>query len=174
MKGRRAVVLAGVVVPVIVAVGGVVIWQHPARTGGDPGNAIYGRLHLATQAIPTTATDVRMGATQRADWTTGCPEFGAASRPGWTRVNLSATFADTDMTTSQVINDVDGALTNQGWTRHDEATSPGRGPSPHWTLRPDGGRVANLFLFPPDGSIETDWFMGVSWQPSGPIGTECP
>jgi hypothetical protein len=164
----------GVVVLVTVALGGVLIWRSTSRPGGDPGNSMYGRLHLVTQAIPNTATNVRMGAAQPTGWTTGCPEFGAASRSGWTRVYLSATFDDAGVTTSQVLHDVNGVLTLQGWTRHDEPTGSGRGRSPHWTFRPHGGRAANLFLFPPNGSAEADWFMGVSWQPPGPIGSECP
>jgi hypothetical protein len=171
---RRAGLLIGVVVLVVVAVGGVLIWQSSSRTGGDPGNATYSRLRLATRAIPKTANNVRMAAAQPTGWTTGCPEFGAASRSGWTHVYLSVTFEESGVTTSQVLDRVNTVLTEQGWTRHDEPTGPGRGISPHWTLRPHGGRAANLFLFPPNGSTETNWFMGVSWQPPGPIGTECP
>jgi hypothetical protein len=173
MRGRMAAVL---VVLVIVVGGGVVTWRalSPSKPGGDPGNAFYGRLHLATGAIPPTATDVRMESAQATQWTTGCPEFGSGSRSGWTRVYLSATFDDTSLTPSQVLDNVNAVLVQQGWTRHDEPTGPGRGMSPHWTLRPHGGRSADLFLFSPNRSTETDWFMGVSWQPPGPIGSDCP
>jgi hypothetical protein len=174
MRSRAAVVVGAVVAIVVVAVSAVLISQSIARPGGDPGNAIYGRLHLATRAIPDTATNVRMGAAQPTGWTKGCPEFGATSRSGWTRVYFSATFEDTGVTKSQVLADVNAVLDRQGWIRRDEPTGPGRSRSPHWTLRPHGGRLANLFLLPPNATTEPHWFMGVSWQPPGPVGSECP
>jgi hypothetical protein len=173
MRGR-AFVLIGVVALAVAAVAGVLVLQSTSRPGGDPGNLVYGRLHLATRAIPSTATNVRTEGSRPTGWTTGCPEFGAASRSGWTRAYFSTTFDDAGVASSQVLGQMNAVLTQQGWTRHDEPTGSGRGTSPHWTLRPHGGREANLFLFPPSGPTEADWLMGVSWQPSGPIGTECP
>jgi hypothetical protein len=170
----RVVLLVGVAALVLLVVILVVILPTPFRAGGDPGNATYARLRLATRAIPSTAVNVHREAAEPTGWTAGCPEFGSASHVGWTRVYLSATFDEPGVTTSQVLDEVGAALTHQGWIRHDEPTGPGRGPSPHWTLRPRRGRTADLFLFPANGSSESNWFMGVSWQPPGPIGTNCP
>ncbi len=64
--------LAGLVA--LLVIGGI-LWLRLSRPGGDPGNAVYYRLHHnVIGAIPVSATEVLRGASTVVQWDSGCSE----------------------------------------------------------------------------------------------------
>jgi hypothetical protein len=165
-RARRLV--AGAVL--IVAVAGLFLWSPWSRPGGDPGNAVYHRLHDdVVHAIPADASAVRMGVNTTVRWVGGCSEI-AGARSGWTEAYVTVQFVDTRQSRAVALGTIAQTFERQGWIRHDVSPDPKQGKVPHWVLDVHQGQLASAFAFgDPNG-----WFISASWQPPGPVGQPCP
>jgi hypothetical protein len=164
-------IAAGVACLLVLGIGSVVWFGRGTDRGiGDQGGRVLDRMEATRYAVPAGATNVGRHATD-AVWGPACVSI-AGSHAGWIQAQSFVSFTDPDPSDA-VVTSIGAVLQRAGWVRHDEATGPGQGKLPHWTLRFHHQPPVTAFAFQAPAH-SGHWMISSAWQPAGPIDQGCP